>query len=106
MPGVPPVTTPPTTTREHASLEHLLLRFGLVTLDQLSAALREQAELGTPFTDVLVRDGVVTDDDLARVADPTLPAPVAAVPEPQAAPAPPPTTPPVSAPEPEPAPVL
>jgi hypothetical protein len=75
---------PPTSAPEQPSLEHLLLRFGLVTLDQLSAALREQTEFGTPYTDVLVRDGLVSAEDLARVAD-RAPAPA----EPEAEPLPP-----------------
>jgi outer membrane biosynthesis protein TonB len=80
------MTTPPTSAPEqHASLEHLLLRFGLITLDQLSTALREQTEVGTPFTEVLVRDGLISPEDLARVAD-RAPAPApapAAAPEPE-----------------------
>lgn len=69
--SMPPLTTPPAgPAPEHqASIEHLLLRFGLVTLDQLSAAMREQTETGTPYTDALVRDGVLKAEDLARVAD-------------------------------------
>jgi hypothetical protein len=69
--SAPPLTTPPAgPVPEHqASLEHLLLRFGLVTLDQLSAAMREQTETGTPYTDALVRDGILKAEDLARVAD-------------------------------------
>jgi hypothetical protein len=104
-----PTTTPPADPPEqHSSLEHLLLRFGLVTLDQLSAALREQAETGTSFADALVRDGVVSADDLARVADRT-PAGAPQAPEPDAArpelaPAPAPTPVPEPEPEPEPAP--
>ncbi|HEY6053580.1 MAG TPA: hypothetical protein VIU86_06585, partial [Gaiellaceae bacterium] len=106
----PPVSAPPYTTestppepepRHEPSLENLLLRFGLVTLDQLGAAMREQTETGTPFTDVLVRDGTLSADDLARVLErapahepapepePELvaaePEPVAAEPEPVAA---------------------
>jgi hypothetical protein len=87
MTTTPPISAPD----QHASLEHLLLRFGLVTLDQLSAALREQTEVGTPFTEVLVRDGLVSAEDLARVADrapaPT-PAPVAVEPRPEPEPEP------------------
>jgi hypothetical protein len=95
--SAPPLTTPPTgpapehqapehQAPEHqASLEHLLLRFGLVTLDQLSAAMREQTETGTPYTDALVRDGILKAEDLARVADRA-----PAQPEPEPAPEPPP----------------
>ena len=77
IPPLPPVSAPhftqeasPTPPERHEpSLENLLLRFGLVTLDQLGAAMREQTESGTPFTDVLVRDGVLSADDLAKVID-------------------------------------
>jgi hypothetical protein len=84
-------------------LEHLLLRFGLLSLDQLNAALREQNATGTPFTDVLVRDGIVSAADLERVLGDTPalvdePAPdpepepeLAVEPEPEPAPAAPPT---------------
>jgi outer membrane biosynthesis protein TonB len=89
------MTPPPSAPEQHASLEHLLLRFGLVTLDQLSAALREQTELGTPYTEVLVRDGLVSAEDLARVADR---APAQAAPAPESEPLPPAAV----APEPEP----
>jgi hypothetical protein len=84
--------------------EHLLLRFGLVTLDQLNVALREQSATGTPFTDVLVRDGVVSASDLQRAlgeapaAEPEVAAEVALEPVPPvtvSAPAPQPQAPPV-----------
>ena len=83
MTQTPPRTAP-------VSLEHLLLRFGLLSLDQLNTALREQNATGTPFTEVLVRDGIVSAADLERVlADrPELaesaPAEVAPEPEPEA----------------------
>ncbi len=76
MHPLPPVSAPPYTSTpeppapEHQpSLENLLLRFGLVTLDQLGSAMREQAESGTPFAEVLVRDGILRADDLARVLE-------------------------------------
>jgi hypothetical protein len=71
-------------------LEHLLLRFGLLTLDQLNVALREQNATGTPFTEVLVRDGIVSASDLERVVgDVAAPAPEPErAPEPEPAPAP------------------
>jgi hypothetical protein len=62
--------------------EHLLLRFGLLTLDQLNAALREQNATGTPFTEILVRDGVVGADDLARALGEAPTAPPVATAEP------------------------
>ena len=74
------------------SLENLLVRNGVVSLDQLAAALREQTETGVPFTAVLVRDRLVTADDLARVQrsaqePPHLPSPLARA-EPPAPPEP------------------
>ena len=101
MTQTPPRTAP-------VSLEHLLLRFGLLSLDQLNAALREQNATGTPFTEVLVRDGVVSAADLERVlgdrpalVEDTTPEPEAeleAAPELESAPEP------EAAPEPEPVP--
>jgi hypothetical protein len=97
------MTTPPSAPEQHASLEHLLLRFGLITLDQLSAALREQTETGTPFTEALVRDGLISAEDLARVADRApAPPPIAPAPEPEPDPLPPAA---VAEPEPEPDPL-
>jgi outer membrane biosynthesis protein TonB len=98
------MTTPPSAPEQHASLEHLLLRFGLITLDQLSAALREQTETGTPFTEALVRDGLISAEDLARVADRApAPPPIAPAPEPEPDPLPPAA---VAEPEPEPEPAV
>jgi outer membrane biosynthesis protein TonB len=98
------MTTPPSAPEQHASLEHLLLRFGLITLDQLSAALREQTETGTPFTEALVRDGLISAEDLARVADRApAPPPPAPAPEPEPDPLPPAA---VAEPEPEPEPAV
>lgn len=91
--SAPPLSAPPVgppsehqASEHQASLEHLLLRFGLITLDQLSAAMREQTETGTPFADVLVRDGILKAEDLARVADRA----PALAPEPEPDPEPPP----------------
>ena len=89
--------------------EHLLLRFGLLSLDQLNVALREQSATGTPFTEVLLRDGIVSAADLARaLGEPVLPAPlpvevepeaeVEVAPEPEPLPAPVVTPPPAAAP--------
>lgn len=106
-PFTPATTPPPTEQPPEPSLESLLLRFGLVTLDQLGSALREQAETGTPFADLLVRDGVLGADDLARVLEKTPepePAPVAAAPKPVPAPVPEPELPPAAEAEPVPPP--
>jgi hypothetical protein len=67
-------------------LEHLLLRFGLLSLDQLNTALREQNATGTPFTEVLVRDGIISAADLERVLADDAPA-LADEPEPEPEPA-------------------
>jgi hypothetical protein len=84
--------TPPRTAP--VSLEHLLLRFGLLSLDQLNTALREQNATGTPFSEVLVRDGIVSAADLERVLGdaPALAEEPAVDAEPEPEPAPPPAT--------------
>src|SRR6266498_4493781 len=75
------------------SLESTLLRMRLVTPDQIASAMREEAETGRPIAEIVVANGWVSADDLARLQN-TAPAPAAVVapaPEPVvAAPAPPP----------------
>jgi len=75
----------------------------LVTPDQIASAMREEAETGRPIAEIVVANGWVSADDLARLQN-TGPAPAAVVapaPEPVvAAPAPPPA--PVAEPAPEP----
>jgi hypothetical protein len=101
------------------SLESQLLRMRLVTPDQIASAMREEAETGRPIAEIVVANGWVSADDLARLqgadAAPAAPAvapapepvvapPVAAVPAPPA-PVEPPAPAPALAPEPAPAPV-
>jgi hypothetical protein len=118
---------------ETPSLESTLLRMRLVTPDQIASAMREEAETGRPIAEIVVANGWVSAEDLARLqggapvqvapaapaapapeplaptpapvaAEPAAPAPVApAAPEPVAA-APAPAAEPLPAPEPEPAP--
>ncbi|HYT51801.1 MAG TPA: hypothetical protein VEL10_06320 [Gaiellaceae bacterium] len=75
----------------------------LVTPDQIASAMREEAETGRPIAEIVVANGWVSADDLARLQN-TAPAPAAVVapaPEPVvAAPAPPPA--PVAEPTPQP----
>jgi hypothetical protein len=97
------------------SLESQLLRMRLVTPDQIASAMREEAETGRPIAEIVVANGWVSADDLARLqspeAAPAVPA-VAPAPEPVVAPsvavAPPPepveAAAPAPAPEPAPAP--
>jgi outer membrane biosynthesis protein TonB len=87
------------------SLEAQLLRFRLVTPDQMSEAMRAEAESGRPVAEIVVERGWVSEDDLARVLAPDdesalHPAPVAAPPSPQLDAQPP------AAPEPTPEPEL
>jgi hypothetical protein len=93
----------PVAPAESPSLESTLLRMRLVTPDQIASAMREEAETGRPIAEIVVANGWVSADDLARLQN-TAPAPAAVVapaPEPVvAAPAPPPA--PVAQPTPEP----
>jgi hypothetical protein len=65
-----------------AALESLLLRFGLVSSDQLGEALREQAETGRPVGAIVVERGWVSAADVERLTG----APVAVAPVAEAAP--------------------
>src|SRR6266516_812884 len=103
-PQSPPAAPPeaPVAPAESPSLESTLLRMRLVTPDQIASAMREEAETGRPIAEIVVANGWVSADDLARLQN-TAPAPAAVVappPEPVvAAPAPPP---PVADPTPQP----
>src|SRR6266542_3604923 len=93
----------PVAPTEAPSLESTLLRMRLVTPDQIASAMREEAETGRPIAEIVVANGWVSADDLARLQNtaPASAAVVAQAPEPAvAAPAPPPA--PVAAPTPEP----
>jgi outer membrane biosynthesis protein TonB len=73
----------------------------LVTPDQIASAMREEAETGRSIAEIVVANGWVSADDLARLQA-GAPAPLAATPapEPVAAPAAPAPPEPVAAPEP------
>jgi hypothetical protein len=66
-------------------LPNRLLRMGLVTLPQLSAAMQEQAATGRQLTDILLEAGLISADDLAKLDEPAAVAPPPA-PEPAYAP--------------------
>ena len=70
-----------------AMLERQLLQYGLVTMDQLGEAMREEAATGRPVAKILVEHGWVSHEQIAQLLNP---APVAEAPqEPAPAPAPP-----------------
>lgn len=66
-------------------LERKLLQFGLVTMDQLGEAMREEAATGHPVTAILLERGWVSEEQIAQLLDP---APQLAV-APEPAPVPP-----------------
>ena len=116
----PPVasTEAPAAPAESPSLESTLLRMRLVTPDQIASAMREEAETGRSIAEIVVANGWVSADDLARLQGPpsmpaapapapapvaaveVAPEPVAAAPTPASAPAPAPAPPPAPAPAP------
>lgn len=74
------------------SIEAQVVRLGLLTPDQVATAMREEAETGRTFDEIVVGHGWVSAEDLARVREPVAapaPPPVAAVPDPEPIPAPP-----------------
>jgi hypothetical protein len=92
----------PAAPAESPSLESTLLRMRLVTPDQIASAMREEAETGRSIAEIVVTNGWVTAEDLARLQagptpllapppapEPVAPAPVAAPPAPAPAPEPP-----------------
>jgi hypothetical protein len=81
-------------------LERKLLQFGLVTMDQLGEAMREEAATGSPVAGILIERGWVSQEQIAQLLDPA--PPLAAAPEPVAVPVPVPVAevPPEPAPEP------
>lgn len=89
------------------SIEAQVVRLGLLTPDQVATAMREEAETGRTFDEVVVGHGWVSEEDLARVRAPE--APVAPAPPVPVAPPPPalaavPAPRPVAVPDPEPEP--
>ncbi len=67
-------------------LERKLLQFGLVTMDQLGEAMREEAATGRPVAGILIERGWVSQEQIAQLLEPA--PPLAAAPEPVAAPVP------------------
>jgi hypothetical protein len=51
-------------------VESLLLRFRLISADQLADAMKEEAATGRPVADVVVERGWVSQDDMARLVEP------------------------------------
>jgi hypothetical protein len=105
VPAVAPVEAPAAPS-ESPTLESTLLRMRLVTPDQIASAMREEAETGRPIAEIVVANGWVSADDLARLrggAPTPTPAPVAVV-EPSPSPPEPVTAAPAPTPAPAPAP--
>ena len=67
-------------------LERKLLQFGLVTMDQLGEAMREEAATGRPVAEILIERGWVSQEQIAQLLEPAQP--LAAAPEPVAVPTP------------------
>jgi len=67
-------------------LERKLLQYGLVTMDQLGEAMREEAATGSPVAGILIERGWVSQEQIAQLLEPA-PQPVPA-PEPAAVAAP------------------
>jgi len=68
-------------------LERKLLQFGLVTMDQLGEAMREEAATGRPVAGILIDRGWVTQEQITQLFEPVAPLvaePVAAAPAPVA----------------------
>jgi len=61
-------------------LPNRLLRMGLVTLPQLSAAMQQQAQTGQALTDILIQNGLISPEDLARLEEPAAPPETAPMP--------------------------
>ncbi len=61
-------------------LERKLLQFGLVTMDQLGEAMREEASTGRPVATILIERGWVTQEQIAQLLEPA--PPLAAAPAP------------------------
>lgn len=87
-PGAAPVTSFPAPVSQlpsrppTPSIEAQVVRLGLMTPDQVATAMREEAETGRTFDEIVIAHGWVSAEDLARVREPDgapLP-PVAAVP--------------------------
>jgi hypothetical protein len=88
--GYPPAVAAPAPASDPATggtnaLESLLLRFGLVSSDQLGEALREQAETGRPVGAIVVERGWVSASDVERLTGAPVTPAVETVPAPAVA---------------------
>ncbi len=70
-------------------LERKLLQFGLVTMDQLGEAMREEAATGRAVATILIERGWVTQEQIAQLLEPAPPLAAAPVPVPEPVVAPP-----------------
>jgi hypothetical protein len=99
-PPVPAAETPPS---QSPSSENLLVRFGLITPEQVDEALQEQRATGKHVAQIAVERGWVTREQLAQLVTQPPATPAPAPPEPTPAPVAPPVL--EVAPEPEPEPM-
>ena len=79
-PTAVPAPAPERTPDPAPSLESTLLRMRLLTPDQVAHAMREEAETGRPLAEIVVMNGWISADDLARLQ---APAGAVAVPAPE-----------------------
>ena len=86
--SVPAPGAPDPAAATTAALEALLLRFGLVSSDQLGEALREQAETGRPVGAIVVERGWVSAADVERLTGTPVTVAPASAPAPVSTPAP------------------
>lgn len=87
-PGAAPAPPAEISPSPALSLEAKLVRFGLVTPDQMATAMREEAETGRALAQVVVANGWVSPENLARVQEPAQVEPPAPAATPTQAPAP------------------
>src|SRR5436190_23069582 len=87
-PGAAPVTSFPAPVSQlpsrptTPSIEAQVVRLGLMTPDQVATAMREEAETGRTFDEIVIDHGWLSADDLGRLREPD-----AALPTPPSAPA-------------------
>jgi hypothetical protein len=95
-PGAGPPVTPMSarSPQNQPSIEAQVVRLGLMTPDQVATAMREEAETGRSFDEIVTAHGWVSEEDLARVREPVAvaavpaPPPVTIVPDPDPEPEP------------------
>ena len=84
----PPPAAPAETPPSQPSNENLLVRFGLLTVEQVDEALREQRATGKHVAQIAVERGWVTREQLAQLVTQSPTAEAPAPPEPTPTPAP------------------